>query len=349
MSELPTDLPSLLAQAPELADDIAFARALRKFRVATANGEIPLLFSPGADNAIVDLRSLTPSAVPASTDIPPQAGHAGQILFTDGASTYWAPGLDAETITWRDRAIAAGGTFGANSINWADALIKAIKAGTFNSKIVALWPFLGGNLASARVPLRDALGVGISTNFNFVDADFNEASGLKGDGASKVLDTLIKPSDLNGVTRNGGIGFWVTHLGAATFQEAAGLFSTASGGQIFSLHLRSTAEQFWWGDGSSPAVTASASSTADYYGQRSSATNRKLYKNGVQIATNTLAGINDAGWADGTMTLFDDHTDNGYCDHRCGVAYFTDGTLTPTEIADLHTLLQTYLIGPAGR
>jgi hypothetical protein len=34
---------------------------------------------------------------------------------------------------------------------------------------------------------------------------------------------------------------------------------------------------------------------------------------------------------------------------RCAVAYATDGTLSGTEVADLHTLLDTYLITPTGR
>jgi hypothetical protein len=117
---------------------------------------------------------------------------AGNFDPMNFVNPFWAgDSLDPETIVWRDRAIAAGGTFEADSITIADALIKAIKASTFNDKIKYLIPYLGGNLATARVPLRDSLNVGIAGNLNsaFVDGDFSQSTGLQGDGSTKALLT----------------------------------------------------------------------------------------------------------------------------------------------------------------
>lgn len=251
--------------------------------------------------------------------------------------------LDGETMIWRDRAIAAGGTFGTNSISVADALIRAIKVGTFNSKIKYLLPLLGGNLATARVPLRDTLSAGIATNNNFVDADFSQSTGLQGNGSTKRLDTLLKASQL-GSSNNGGIGYWERAVGG-TWCVGSRDAGTA---QIFGLAIYSD-ELFYWGDADSATRTFVAAGNNHYYGQRSSDTARVLYRNGTSVATDATSPIpNVSAIAANNLNVMAIDSGN-FSNGRCGVAYFTDGTMTGTEISDFHTLLNTYLITPTGR
>src|SRR5690606_9772595 len=99
--------------------------------------------------------------------------------------------FDPVVAKWANRVIAAGGTFEADSVNIALALHGNLQNKSFYTKIIYLMPFLGGNLAAARVPLIDRLNVGIATNVNFSDGDFSQSSGLTSNGANERLDTRI--------------------------------------------------------------------------------------------------------------------------------------------------------------
>lgn len=260
-------------------------------------------------------------------------------------------GLDPETVIWRDRAIAAGGTFTDDSITWADELIIALKATDYGGKVVWLLPLLGDNLATARVPLRDTLGVGIATNTAFVDADFSEATGLQGNGSTKYLDSLIVPASI-GSGNNGGLGWWETNFTGAGNVEPMGSYKQNNAPDCrFVLDIRPARGAFFWGEPTTAIGDATAGSNAHYYGQRSSATDRRIYKDGVLKATATGSDLATGSSDNNILICGADGGNVGITSWpgRCAVAYLTDGTLTDAEVTALHTLLDTYLITPTGR
>jgi len=83
------EFAAILADLPRIREDIAFARALRNLKVITSAGEWPIQFSPESENAVIDLRSITSTGATPPSDLPPQAGEAGGVLTTDGATTSW--------------------------------------------------------------------------------------------------------------------------------------------------------------------------------------------------------------------------------------------------------------------
>ena len=257
---------------------------------------------------------------------------------------------DPEFSTWVARVTAAGGTFAGDSKTIAQALLAQLHTRSYNHKVVYLLPLLGSNLAAARVPLRDSLHVGIAGNTGFVDGDFSQAAGLQGNGSSKRLDSLIRPDQL-GSGNNGGLGWWETNFtGAGNNEAMAG--NDGSPDNRFSLTLGASSKTFVWGLVSSGGlVTVSNSDTnGDYYGQRSAINAREIWRNGTQLATSS--SINSAGPANSETIDLGSANYNGThypWPGRCACAYLTDGTLTSGEIADLHTLLQDYLITPTGR
>lgn len=266
--------------------------------------------------------------------------------------------LDPETIVWRDAAIAAGGTFLDDSIEIANDLIVALKAKPYNAKVLWLLPLLGGNLATARMPLRDSFGVGIATQAgaaNFVDGDFSQATGLQGDGASKMLGIGLDATQLL------GIGYWENNYTAPAQPPVSPMGAipfgfTKPGGfeEKFWLRVWSDQMAFLFGNRTESESQAcrvlSAGSNGHYYGQRPSDILRELAKNGSIIATNT--GSRSAnGQAAHEYNLMG-HIIGGvslYYPGRCAAAYGTDATMDASEIADFHSLLETYLITPTGR
>lgn len=255
--------------------------------------------------------------------------------------------LDAETIVWRDQAIALGGTFLSDSIALADALIVAIKATAYSSKIVYLLPLLGGNLATARVPLRQAtgsVGPAFCGTFGFVEADFSQATGLQADGSTKYFRTGAQFSMLQPPNKWGGMGYWERNVAGGTGLNNYCCGARAS--QLWDLFWDDTTPRqiAGWSTG---AVTNLAASGNDHlYSQSKNATDLTLYKNGAAAATTATNNSSPTG----DPEIFVCAVDASFLGKtRCGVFYLTDGTMTVPEIAAFHTLLQTYLIGATGR
>ncbi len=274
--------------------------------------------------------------------LPP--GDYGQPLLSGGSGgiPFWEPAPSALYLDWVAAVDAAGGTYLGDTKAIANDLANALLATTYFSKLVWVLPMLGGNLATARVPLLDTLSAGIVTSAGFVEGDFSQATGIQGNGSTKFFDTLIKASQLGAAaSNNGGVGFWIRTFNTGTWcmgSRAANLFGVA----IYSDEL------MYWGDGTTFFDTGAAGSSGDYYGQRASDTDRKLFKNGSQIASSTASGGSVAGI--GTNNIICLGVDGAFlADHQFSVFYMTDGTLTGAEVLDLHNLLQTHLIGPTGR
>lgn len=278
-------------------------------------------------------------------------------IATSPAPTPSGPTLHPETIIWRDRAIDAGGTFNADSIAIADALIRAVNAAPFNDKIIYLLPFLGGNLATARVPLRDRLNVGISTNFNFIEADFTEATGLQGDGVNKAIDILFAPDDVEQYTglRAIGYGWWETNVLNALASNAY-VMGSHDGSQnqvVFRSQVTGGVWDFQAGYFTGPVVSSASRGRGNHYAQKLSATDRKLFLDAAQEDSDATSDNTALGSQHIALFAFRDIPPNGgireHYAGRCGVAYVTSGQLTDQEVADLDSLLRTYLMMPTGR
>lgn len=266
--------------------------------------------------------------------------------------------LDPETIIWRDAITAAGGTFNGDSIAIADALIIAIKASTFNAKIVWLNPLLGGDIIAAKMPLRDLYAVGMMADVgsaNFVNADFTQATGLQSNGTTKLLDAKLTPDQIGDGSGpsylRGGIGYWERSFSTTGTDGAVfGCYSPAPD-RRWMIDLRSDRQLFFFGAPAEGCGVVVAPGNAHYYGQAFSFTDRRLFSNGADVGGNSVIASGSSREAVQTIKLMG--ASNGatmlYHQGLCGVAYLTNGQLTTTEIADLHTLLTTYLIGPTGR
>jgi|GEM_PF-4012860 len=257
---------------------------------------------------------------------------------------------DSQLTSWVKNVYIAGGTLSTNDVIIARGLIEAINRSTFRDKIVHLLPMLGQNVAACRVALINRLGISATaTNTNFVDADFSPSTGLKGNGSNKIFTLAFAPGQL-GSGSNGGFGYWENSIDfTGTSVEPVGCYNSG-GTNRFVLDLRSNVRSFRWGNAGNGAGDSTAATNGDYYGQRSSATSRELFKDGASLATNTTSD-SASGASDRGIRLMgaDENGTITYWKGRCAVAYFTDGTLTSTEVADLHTLLNTYLITPTGR
>lgn len=264
-------------------------------------------------------------------------------------------GYTSETNTWVSRIGALGGSVTTPEKDLADALIQQIQAASYGSKIIYLLPFIGGNIAAHRVPLRDTRNVGAAANSGFVDADCTTAGGIANPTeAAKILNTGITPVMLGAPgTQRGGLFFWERNLGLGTGVEPMGCYDLFGGGtDRYVLDLRSTMQRFRWGNASGTLAGPGTTATNGfYYAQASSNTLRRIYKDGTTLGSDgtssstiicSNAYIRVMGCVTHTTALT-------YWKGRCGVAGATDGTMSDADVAALYTLLDTYLITPTGR
>jgi len=111
-----------------------------------------------------------------------------------------------EALHWATRVTTNGGTVSSNTLAAVSTFCASIdSASGLRAAILRLNLFCGDQLAAALVPLyRSAsfggavIGSATDTNVNFVEGDFS-ATGLKGNGTTKYLNTGLAPSDLSSV------------------------------------------------------------------------------------------------------------------------------------------------------
>ncbi len=256
-------------------------------------------------------------------------------------------GFTDETLNWIGMVRANGGTLSNLSVNLADGISRGFQNNAVNSKIVWIAPMLGNDMLASIVPLR---GGAPMTNTGFVNGDFTEATGLKGNGSSKRLDTLIKCSQL-GASNSFGLGFWENNIDfGGTDVVPFGCYDAPGGtDNRYLLDLRSDRQAFC-GGGTGTAYTSLATTAANahYYGQRVSSTLREIWKNGTTLLASTTASDSAVGIADTNIHLLAAGA-GGFWKGRCALAYMTTGNLTSGEVSTVHTLFNDLLITPLGR
>ncbi len=272
--------------------------------------------------------------------------------------SYWKSSVvncaDPAVTTWLAAVATAGGTLAGDSQSIAQGIINAMCGSTYRSKIVYFLPLLGADLAAARTPLIDLYSVGPATNTNFVNADFTQATGLQGNGTSKILDSNLFPWSLGSGEdddRDGGIGFVENNISFAGTASGWPSGCVTPSSADFRLFVASTGSGISWGPTANAAFGGATATNGSYYAQRFSPTLREIYKNGSFVASNTTSdpAADGATLHIAIMGIFATSFSNQFWAGRCACFYLTNGKLTPTEIADLNTVIQTYLITPTGR
>lgn len=272
-------------------------------------------------------------------------GATQQLLASFGSRTW-----QAETTAWESGIIANSGSVTAGEKIIADDLVIQLKAWAGWSSMIALYPFIGGNIAAHRQPLIDKGSKGACTNTGFVNGDCTTAGGINNTAAAaKYLSTNYVVTDLN-ASRFGGYGFIALDWGSGgTYVEPMGNYN--GGSERYCLDLRSTFQRGRWGGvTSSQCGPATSAGNGHYYLQAKSYTDRKIYKDGSDLGDNGTSSETYTGAAVGAIYIMGvNATSSTQWDGIGGGAYLTDGQLSGTDIGTLHTLLSTYLTTACGR
>lgn len=254
--------------------------------------------------------------------------------------------LESETVMWKARVLANGGTFSSAEAGYCDDLVAGIKgSGVTMSNIRYLIPFIGSDINTMFVPLLDVFEKGVPTNNGFVAGDYSLASGVTGDGSSYLL-LPFTPNEINQPANTlGGWGAYVT--GMSNSLTIAGYQTSTGGDTRFTLGVGGAGNWYCsFGLQANNAQATPGSNDGFFLFQRGSATSRKLYRNGTLLDTDTTSdSATDANAKDIPVFCLNNSagTNAQFCDGAMGVFLVTNGTISDTNVGNLNTALSTWL------
>lgn len=251
---------------------------------------------------------------------------------------------NAEAADWVARVITAGGTVSAGTEAAAITMMNDLDTAGIRSKILRMNMFAGTGLAACLVPIIKDAGSATDTNTNFVSGDYSEATGLQGDGSSKYLSTGLIPST-DGISDNGAsLGAYVRADRANANTALLGQYSSAVGGEYRGFVLQPRFADLIIFDSFSSGTgraTASSSSTLGFYaGSRQSATDSRVYRNGVQQGS-TL-GTSQASPPHLAMEIFRNGAEFGNYSNDLIAGYFIGTGLSPSDMSNLYNIWQAF-------
>lgn len=224
-------------------------------------------------------------------------------LLANSMANSWVANALADRDDWVARVVAAGGTVSSGTQAAVLTFVRAIYAANLRGSFYRLNLFAGDSLAAALIPLfrstlygGTVMGSASDTNVNFVSADYAEASGLKGNGSSKYLNTGLTTEEFSNSIS--------VHLAASgtsfTTGSAASLVGSYDGlaGSLCSLEsaltvsaaLRCTFRFGTFTDGQSPTTTTSATES-HLIATRTAANAAAIYRGGSSVATSTTRTV----------------------------------------------------------
>ena len=105
--------------------------------------------------------------------------------------TFWSSNFSAEAQNYFDRLTLAGDTtyvaYKQPLANYIDGLVAL--GGAYWNTMVSACIYVGVGIQGITVPLREGMEIDTNVSNNFVAGDLNQLTGLKGDGATKYIDT----------------------------------------------------------------------------------------------------------------------------------------------------------------
>lgn len=194
--------------------------------------------------------------------------------------------LEAETLDYQSRIIAAGSSISDSSLLAHDAFIKTLKSSnTWNSNSL-IWTCAGNSLAGALVYLKYPAGMQSSaTNVGFVSGDYSEANGLSANGSQYLKSGWI-PSNQLVTSLNAHFGFYSrTTSTAATVTRVLGSTNATGDKRFVAQRSGATTVQCFIGSGTENNLSNTSATLGGWYCLSNIAANDgTIYKNSTPTA-----------------------------------------------------------------
>lgn len=255
-------------------------------------------------------------------------------------------GYDAATVAF----ILASGVENQSLTDPLDDLVVALKASALWNRGVAIYPFIGGSAFAHSLNLLNPVNSNLGKRIVWSGGLTHDFSGVLPNGTSGYGDTKINPNEDMAPYSFCGAIYTPT---ATTPTGSHALYGLAAGSNA-NCDLQFTTSQYAYCASGSDAATTSITDggNSNFSGLWAVSayhkTNHKLYRNGVELAsnTNTRVGYLPDLQVERRLTLYLGArnfvgTANTFSSYKISFAYFGLG-LDATMINEMNTAVQAY-------
>jgi len=229
--------------------------------------------------------------------------------------------------------ITAAGITDATQQSAVNQLVLDLKSANIWTKMLGLYPILGGSASSHAVNLKTPG----TYNLSFATGVTHSSTGMNGNGTS-YANTSISTS-LTGLN-NGHLSYYSRTNNSATEVEIGALKSSPN--SYTDLALRQAGGAYIrYNNGGAGTYVSNADSKGFYIGNRTASNVLKLFKNGSSIQN--LTTVSSATTTNNIFILAVNNlgTAGSYSIKECAFASIGDG-LTDTEASNFYTAINTY-------
>jgi hypothetical protein len=291
----------------------------------------------------------TPTPTTTLTSTPTQTSTSTPTPTITPSPTRPASGT-TEALIYLNRVVQSGGTVNSTASAATITLFTSLVSNNLWDKLYAFYPVLGGVAASHSI--NGNSGNGTLYDLGFFGGWTHTSSGMQANGTNGYAETSFNPNTTIG---NGGTSHLSVYVnlqgsGNRVYDMGVATSDAALSGMLNIAAKRSSgtgnntlfdAGDFNGGNGR-VSTTSQASASGMTVGSYRSATDKTLYRNGSNIATQTAN--NPSAYANRTMVIAAQKSDAGvqyYNDNR--YAFVTIGSgLTNTDIVNLSSIINTY-------
>ena len=294
---------------------------------------------------------VTPTSTSTPTNTPTQTQTGTPAVTPTNTPTPSTPASGTtEALIYLNRVVQSGGTVNATASAATITLFTSLVSNNLWDKIYAMYPVLGGIAASHTINARSSVG---TYDLTFNGGWTHNSSGMKGNGTNGYAQTNFNPNTVMGNGGTSHLSVYVNLQGSGDRIYDMGVATTDSGlnGMLNIAAKRSLttgnntlfdAGDYNGGIGRVQTTTQTSASGMTV-GSYRSATDKTLYRNGLNIATQTTN--NPSAYANRTLVIAAQSSLDSniayYSDNRYGFATIGSG-LTNTDIVNLSSIINTY-------
>jgi hypothetical protein len=266
-----------------------------------------------------------------------------------GLLTQWTFGTLATLDPDAAAFIAAAGITDATQQSAIYALVISMKANGTWTKMIAIYPFVGGTATTHKYNLKDPRDLNAAYRLSFFGGLTHSSNGVAFDGVNSYADTFLTPSGVLAANNN-SIGYYSRTVVASSSETAIDIGAVPNEVLDPSLYClivrRNTSNLSAFAANSSTTSFAAVTTVSDgsglFIGSITSSSSRKIYRNNSAIATNTSTGVQSLP----PQKLFIGAISNNnvaslFSNRECAFS-FVATSLSDAEVGTLYTDIQAF-------
>lgn len=226
-----------------------------------------------------------------------------------------------------------------------DALVTGLKQHGLWSKMVAVYPMIGGTAALHKWNLVDPRDVDAAYRLTFNGGTHSLALGYRPNAQGGAVgggyaDTQLVPSSVLSDVNSTHLAYYSLADVPPDDRCEMGCYNWSGGGSRFHIIARYNGGLFYYGMSEDGATNASVPASSGLFATTRTAPDAtSAYRNGVQVGTSTSPPTN--GLPNFSVWLGGIDAYRGRSDLPCGFASIGSG-LTAQNVADLYTVVQAF-------